>query len=176
MRAGKKLVWWISKCIWAVLTACICYGILILEIAGVSLAGGRLSLQVNRQVCISIDGYDKTLIKNNPNLTRLAVYMISVGLLTTIAICLVQICVSQIMGPIIGYIAVVVIMIMGVFFRSFLFIGNGFMALRNIMYTPEGGSLTLTVIADIMLIVISVIAGYVSFRRMDILKKSDWRV
>lgn len=32
MRAGKKLVWWISKCIWAVLTACICYGILILEI------------------------------------------------------------------------------------------------------------------------------------------------
>ena len=53
---------------------------------------------------------------------------------------------------------------------------NGFMALRNIMYTPEGGSLTVTVIADIMLIVISVIAGYVSFRRMDILKKSDWRV
>ena len=176
MRAGKKLVWWISKCIWAVLTACICYGILILEIAGVSLAGGRLSLQVNRQVCISIDGYDKTLIKNNPNLTRLAVYMIIVGLLTTIAICLVQICVSQIMGPIIGYIAVVVILIMGVFFRSFLLIGNGFMALRNIMYTPEGGSLTLTVIADIVLIVVSVIAGYASFRRMDILKKSDWRV
>lgn len=89
-------------------------------------------------MCISIDGYDKTLIKNNPNLTRLTVYMIIVGLLTTIAICLVQICVSQIMGPIIGYIAVVVILIMGVFFRSFLFIGNGFMALRNIMYTPEG--------------------------------------
>ena len=157
-------------------TACICYGILILEIAGVSLAGGRLSLQVNKQVCISIDGYDKTLIKNNPNLTRLTVYMIIVGLLTTIAICLVQICVSQIMGPIIGYIAVVVILIMGVFFRSFLFIGNGFMALRNIMYTPEGGSLTLTVIADIVLIVVSVIAGYASFRQMDILKKSDWRV
>ena len=85
MRAGKKLVWWLSKCIWAVFTACICYGILILEIAGVSLAGGRLSLQVNKQVCISIDGYDKTLIKNNPNLTRLTVYMIIVGLLTTIA-------------------------------------------------------------------------------------------
>ena len=66
MRAGKKLVWWISKCIWAVLTACICYGILILEIAGVSLAGGRLSLQVNRQVCISIDGYDKKTIKKYP--------------------------------------------------------------------------------------------------------------
>ena len=152
MRAGKKLVWWLSKCIWAVFTACICYGILILEIAGVSLAGGRL------------------------NLTRLTVYMIIVGLLTTIAICLVQICVSQIMGPIIGYIAVVVILIMGVFFRSFLFIGNGFMALRNIMYTPEGGSLTLTVIADVVLIVVSVIAGYASFRQMDILKKSDWRV
>ena len=79
MRAGKKLVWWLSKCIWAVFTACICYGILILEIAGVSLAGGRLSLQVNRQVCISIDGYDKTLIKNNPNLTRLTVYMLLWG-------------------------------------------------------------------------------------------------
>lgn len=176
MRAGKKLVWWISKCIWAVHTACICYGILILEIAGVSLAGGRLSLQVNKQVCISIDGYDKTLIKNNPNLTRLAVYMIIVGLLTTIAICLVQICISQIMGPVIGYIAVVVILIMGIFFKSFLFIGNGFMAVRNNLYTPEGGSLTLTVIADIVLIAVSVIAGYVSFKQMDILKKSDWRI
>ena len=50
------------------------------------------------------------------------------------------------------------------------------MALRNIMYTPEGGSLTLTVIADIVLIVVSVIAGYASFRQMDILKKSNWRV
>lgn len=176
MRAGKKLVWWFSKCIWAMLTACISYAILIIEVAGVSLACGRLSLQVNKQVCISINGYDKTLIKNNPNLTRLTVYMIVAGILTTIAICLVQICISQIMGPVIGYIAVVVILIMGIFFKSFLFIGNGFMAVRNNLYTPEGGSLLLTVITDIVLIAVSVIVGYVSFKRMDILKKSDWRM
>ena len=110
------------------------------------------------------------------NLTRFAVYMLLVGLLTTIAICLVQICVSQIFGPIIGYVAVVVILIMGVFFKSFLFIGNGFMAIRNVLYTPQGGDIRLTVIADIVIIAVSVIVGYVSFKRMDILKKSDWSV
>ena len=62
---------------------------------------------------------------------------------------------------------------MGVFFKSFLFIGNGFMAIRN---TPQGGDIRLTVITDIVIIAVSVIVGYVSFKRMDILKKSDWSV
>ena len=176
MRARKKSVWWISKCIWAVITSVVTYAILVVEVVAVALAGGRLSWQVNRDICYRVSGYDKTLIKNNVNLTRLAVYMLLVGLLTTIAICLVQICVSQIFGPIIGYVAVVVILIMGVFFKSFLFIGNGFMAIRNVMYTPQGGDIRLTVIADIVIIAVSVIVGYVSFKRMDILKKSDWSV
>ena len=115
-------------------------------------------------------------IVNNTNLTRLAVYMIAVGLITTIAICFVQICVSQIMSPIIGYIVVVMILIMGVFFKSFAFIGNGFMAIRNILYTPEGGDMTLTVAVDIVLIIVSSVVGYFSFKRMDILKRSDWRM
>ena len=176
MRARKKSVWWISKCIWAVITSVVTYAILVVEVVAVALAGGRLSWQVNRDICYRVSGYDKTLIKNNVNLTRFAVYMLLVGLLTTIAICLVQICVSQIFGPIIGYVAVVVILIMGVFFKSFLFIGNGFMAIRNVLYTPQGGDIRLTVIADIVIIAVSVIVGYVSFKRMDILKKSDWRV
>lgn len=176
MRARKKSVWWISKCIWAVITSVVTYAILVVEVVAVALAGGRLSWQVNRDICYRVSGYDKTLIKNNVNLTRLAVYMLLVGLLTTIAICLVQICVSQIFGPIIGYVAVVVILIMGVFFKSFLFIGNGFMAIRNVLYTPQGGDIRLTVITDIVIIAVSVIVGYVSFKRMDILKKSDWSV
>lgn len=176
MRARKKSVWWISKCVWAVLTAVAAYAMLIIEILTVTLAGGKLSWQVNKTVCQSVCGYNKIYINNNPNLTRLAVYMIIVGLLTTIAICLVQICVSQIMGPLIGYIAVVVILIMGVFFRSFMFIGNGFMAIRNILYTPEGGDIRLTILVDMVLIVISVVTGYISFKRMDIMKKGDWRM
>ena len=91
-------------------------------------------------------------------------------------ICFVQICVSQIMSPLIGYIVVVMILVMGVFFKSFAFIGNGFMAIRNILYTPEGGDMTLTVAVDIVLIIVSCVVGYFSFKRMDILKRSDWRM
>ena len=50
------------------------------------------------------------------------------------------------------------------------------MAIRNVLYTPQGGDIRLTVIADIVIIAVSVIVGYVSFKRMDILKKSDWSV
>ena len=176
MRSGKKSVWWFSKCIWAVITAVVTYAVFIVETVAVSLAGGKLSLQVNKDICCKVLGYNKMYIVNNTNLTRLAVYMIAVGLITTIAICFVQICVSQIMSPLIGYIVVVMILIMGVFFKSFAFIGNGFMAIRNILYTPEGGDMTLTVAVDIVLIIVSSVVGYFSFKRMDILKRSDWRM
>ena len=50
------------------------------------------------------------------------------------------------------------------------------MAIRNILYTPEGGDMTLTVAVDIVLIIVSSVVGYFSFKRMDILKRSDWRM
>ena len=50
------------------------------------------------------------------------------------------------------------------------------MAIRNILYTPEGGDIRLTILVDMVLIVISVVTGYISFKRMDIMKKSDWRM
>lgn len=64
----------------------------------------------------------------------------------------------------------------GSVFKSFAFIGNGFMAIRNILYTSEGGDMTLTVAVDIVLIIVSSVVGYFSFKRMDILKRSDWRM
>lgn len=176
MRSGKKSVWWFSKYIWAVITAVVTYAVLIVEAVAVSLAGGKLSLHVNKDICCKVSGYNKMYIVNNMNLTRLAVYMIVAGLITTIAICLIQICVSQLMGAVIGYVAVVVILIMGVFFRSFLVIGNGFMAIRNVLYTPQGGDIRLTIAADAVLAAVSVVVGYISFKRMDILKRSDWRM
>lgn len=176
MRSGKKSVWWFSKCIWAVITAMVTYAVLIVEAVAVSLAGGKLSLHVNKDICCKVSGYNKMYIVNNMNLTRLAVYMIVAGLITTIAICLIQKCTSQLMGAVIGYVAVVVILIMGVFFRSFLVIGNGFMAIRNVLYTPQGGDIRLTIAADAVLAAVSVVVGYISFKRMDILKRSDWRM
>lgn len=176
MRAGKKSVWWISKCIWAVITAVVSYGILLIEVLVAALAGGKLTWQVNKNVCRIVSGYNKVLIENNPYFTRLAVCMLIAGLLTTIAICFVQICVSQFMGPVIGYIAVIVILIVSVFFNTFALPGNAFMAFRNVMYVPRGGDIKLSLIVDAVLIVISAAAGYLSFKRMDIIKKNDWRM
>ena len=79
MRSGKKSVWWFSKCIWAVITAVVTYAVFIVETVAVSLAGGKLSLQVNKEICCKVSGYNKMYIVNNTNLTRLAVYMIAVG-------------------------------------------------------------------------------------------------
>ena len=39
MRARKKSVWWISKCIWAVITSVVTYAILVVEVVAVALAG-----------------------------------------------------------------------------------------------------------------------------------------
>ena len=64
MRARKKSVWWISKCVWAVLTAVAAYVMLIIEILTVTLAGGKLSWQVNKTVCQRVCGYNKIYINN----------------------------------------------------------------------------------------------------------------
>ena len=64
MRARKKSVWWISKCIWAVITSVVTYAILVVEVVAVALAGGRLSWQVNRDICYRVSGYDKDFDKD----------------------------------------------------------------------------------------------------------------
>ena len=39
-----------------------------------------------------------------------------------------------------------------------------------------GGDIRLTIAADAVLAAVSVVVGYISFNRMDILKRSDWRM
>ncbi|MGN0319485.1 MAG: DUF2705 family protein [Lachnospira sp.] len=176
IRARKKSVWWVGKCVWAVFTALVSYGIMFVEVLSVSAVGGEVTFRVGKQMCSKICGYNRMYIENNTNLTKLAICMVLVGLLTTIAVNLVQMCMSQIAGPIVGYIVVVTVLVMSVFVRSFLVIGNGFMAMRNSLYSPEGGDIRFVIIADVVLIVVSVAVGYISFKRMDIMKKGDWRM
>ena len=59
--------------------------------------------------------FDKVLIEHSANFNDIAIYMLIGGVLTSIAISMLQVSLSQILSPIIGYISVVALLIAGVF-------------------------------------------------------------
>lgn len=176
MRTGEKSIWWISKCIWAILVAVISYSIMIVEVVIISLVNGRVSLDTNPTVEIKVSGYDRTIVESNNQLTKLIIVVVLVSFITTIALNLIQILVSQILGPIIGYIVIISILIVSIFARSFFVVGNGFMAIRSNLYSVNGGDIRQTILIDIFMSLLALIAGYFLLLKMDILKKSDWRI
>ena len=176
MRTGKKSVWWISKCIWAILVAAVSYSIMIIEVLLVSLINGRLTLNITQSVGIKVSGYDKAVLENNEQLSKLVIVVVLASFITTIALNLIQILVSQIMGPITGYIVIIAVLVVSIFARSFLIIGNGFMAIRNNLYSVNGGDIRQTILIDILMSLFALTAGYFLLLRMDILKKNDWRI
>lgn len=176
MRTGKKSIWWISKCIWSILVAVISYSIMVIEVVLVSLINGRVSLDTTFSVGIKVSGYDRTILESNEQLTKLVIAVVLVSFITTIALNLIQIFISQILGPIVGYIVIISILIVSIFVKSFFVVGNGFMAIRSNLYSANGGDIRQTILIDILMSLFVLIAGYFLLLKMDILKKSDWRI
>lgn len=176
VRTRKKMVWWLSKCVWCILSIVTAYTILIAELLFVGIGSKNISFIPTMQVCTKISGFDKVLIEHSANFNEIAIYMLIGGVLTSIAISMLQVSLSQILSPIIGYISVVALLIAGVFFSFEAVITNGFMVIRNGMYLSGGYDYTMLISIDILLIATAITVGLIHFVRTDIFNKSEWRI
>lgn len=176
VRTREKRVWWLSKCAWCILSVISSYAILMAEILFVGIYTKKFTFIPTIQVCTKISGFDKQLIEHSANFNKMAIYMLICAVLTSIAISMLQVSLSQIVSPIIGYIVVVTLLMAGVFFNSEMVITNGLMAVRNGIYMPEGYNYILIIFIDIIIIFAAIMVGLFHFVKTDIFNRSEWRI
>lgn len=166
-RTKTRGSWWISKCVWNIFTTILFYSIGFIVIMLFALIFGKLSLFPGLELNLIINEVDLQSI----GLFELVIAVFLLPVLTTIAISLFQMTLSFILTPILSYLITVCVFVSSAYFCLPVFIGNFSMLLRNQLIYPQGSSSSTAIIINISIIVISIMTGYLYFKRYDILKK-----
>ena len=176
IRTGNRIKWWLSKCVWCVLTSCLCYAMLYIIIIVTGICVGNFSFVPTQEVCYSLLRMDKQLIINNPDLTGLMVSVMVMSFVMTITFGIIQIAVGLIVSPTIGYIIIISFLVIGAFSDNPFVISIYSMALRSSRYKPDGYNIGLGLLIMAAIIICGIIAGTLYARRMDIIsKKQEWQ-
>ncbi len=168
IRTKKRISWWLSKCIWNVVTILIFYILCFIISFAFSAIFGELSILPNENVNAFVSGINLTNIKFNLDFYATVIVL---PILTTVAISLLQMTLSFFLNPIISYLGVTCIMASSTYYHSIFLVGNYNMILRNQPIYSEGFGQLIIIIIDLLIIFVSIFVGLVRFKQIDILKK-----
>ena len=168
-RAGGRIKWWISKCIWNFVSV-ISYYLVSFSVITVFclLRGCDMSLTFSsfmRYVMYfgSMDlGYETWDI---------ALEVTLMPFLVTLALSIFQMALSLVFKPAFAFIFSSVMLISSAYYLTPYLIGNFSMAVRSSKVVSNGVNLTDGIIAAVLMIIIGIIIGILAIRRHNILSK-----
>lgn len=171
VRCGSIKKWFISKIMWCAASVIYITTLVDIMIALVSLIHGyELGMNVHMEL-LSKYGYAS---KITGVATGDIIFMsIVLPILSLFTVAFVQMLLSMICSPTIALMAVSAGMIATIFSGNALLVFNGLMCVRNNVYMVDGTYSIHMLIADIVIILISGIAGYVYVSRVDILNPKE---
>lgn len=171
---GKKVIlaassrnrWWLSKCIWCILTVLIYYISAFFTIIVMCLLNGiEISFELSDDI---ISNY---YTDNVSELNSSTIYIIAIliPVLVTVAVSLLQVLLSFIVSPVISFAGVCTIYILSAYYTKTYFIGNYTMWLRS-SYVEAGGLDSGTGLIISMIIILSCVTfGSMYFDKKDII-------
>lgn len=176
VRTGSRVNWWISKCIWCVITVFISYALMYAVILAASVVTHSLSLNITPDVCVSIMGMDKVLILNYANLDYMLSSVMLSSVLMSIALSVFQILVTLLISPVIAYMAVMIMIVLAAFVDNPLVITLYCMVIRSRAYMPQGYGVSLAIVIMLIIITACAVAGGLYANNMDIVsKREEWQ-
>lgn len=167
IRCNSRKGWFLSKCVWIILSCIAYYGIGMIAILLLTiLAGGDLTITNNPVLT------QKIYLLSEP-VAMMSVEAICIGivlpLLTIIALCMAQMTLSLFMKPIFSFLTCICSLVLAVYVSSPFIVGNGAMTLRTALH-PDGNIDILTAgLACTTVIFLSTVIGTLRFKHMDIL-------
>lgn len=166
VRSRGRVLWWLSKCVWNLLSV-VCYFLLAWAIfaLGCLAAGGSLSMELSSEICIicKVEA-DHTLPP------ALIPQMLLLPLLIMAGLNLFQMALSLFIKPFYSFIVTAAILLLSAYYLSPVCIGNYAMPLRSHMILSNGVGLNTGLLVAVILTAVSVIAGGIVFRKRDILR------
>lgn len=169
LQSCSRKKWWISKCIWIILSVVIYYII----IFGVSVV---FALTHNYSCRLTPDLYVTNILYgidlSNINISVFMVTLIALPILVSIAFSLFQNTVSFITNPIFGFIAVVILQLISTYFTTPFLLGNYSMVIRNVLCDSTTDIKTSNgIIFSVLFAIAFAVIGGIYFNRKDIIDK-----
>ena len=167
IRTRGRTIWWLSKCVWNILSVLI-YHSLIFSIAalfGIA-AGSGISGEINKDLqyeVFQIAG-DSALSDDTP----WPFVIILLPVLVSLCISLLQMTLTLFFKPVFSFFVTAFLLISSSYFTSPYLIGNYAMSMRYDMVIKDGVCITAGLAVSFVLIIVSVGAGMIRFRRYDI--------
>ena len=171
-RANSRIQWWLSKCVWNILTVslfylCIFVGMVI---------GGFISSFFFDHITASSFLFNPEIFKKvfKQEFTQgmqkyIMAQIMILPFVASLAISMFQMAVEFIFNEPISYIAVIVICGFSAYYMKWFLIGNGMMVYRYFYVNPKGMGIVLPLLASGVIFTLSIVVGYISFRNKDIL-------
>lgn len=166
IRSQKRSLWWISKCLWSVMSIVLFFTIILFNALLFALISGANTLLP--QADIQLYYHQMNIAQLTPMHFFLEVYLIP--LFVTLALSLLQMAFTVIFTPILSYTFMVCIYIASIYSSSSRMIGNYLMPMRNHTFNPTSMIFSVNGIRYAAIIILaSIIIGYIKFHKLDIL-------
>lgn len=163
IKSKKKIVWWISKFIWCVLTVLMFYVVAFITVFIFSILFGNISFFPQGNILTNFCDIYYVIDSN-------IIYLFFILLLNSITISLLQMVISILIKPIIGLLFIIIMHIFTIFTYSEFVYGNQLMLIRSSEFiTKRLNYFVISFVSSIILIAFSFIIGYLFFRRKDII-------
>lgn len=173
LRSNTRLSWWLSKCIWNILTVLFFYMMIYLGIGfATSLLGAESTASadvLNADLIKRFLQFDIASSGVDPR--QLVAYAIILQIFTSIAISMLQMTLAFILNPIISYMFVVSMYIFSAYYMKWFMMGNFLMTFRIGLVNVKGMRLGTSLIVDVIVFATSAIVGYLYFRKYDVIQK-----
>jgi len=170
VRTKGRVVWWLSKCGWNVLSTLLYHCLLFCAAALLCLAvRGEFSREINKDLMYAVFRMDRMSIL--PGDAPWPVAMLFLPVLVSLGINLMQMTLSLFVKPIFSFFAVAFLMSSSAYLTSPYLIGNYAMPMRYDMVIQGGVGIVIGLVVSSALIVASVGVGVVRFHQYDILNK-----
>ena len=167
---GERSEWWLCKCIWTICTVVSYYLSVYIMIAIFTFAFGEFSLlpRLKVQGCLcGINVLEVTVFD-------LILSSVLLPILVSISLSLVQMVISLLTKPIFGIMFTAAVLAGSIYCMSPIFPGNFLMVMRNSLFLNGSGITVLNgFILSGILIVGSVLAGDIIFKKKDILSNHE---
>lgn len=171
IRCKNRLKWYLSKCIWNILSSLLYFAIVLVSIVVVgSISGNNISISITPAtlaVLFDLGGLE--------SVTSWQAVMVGIVLpCTTItALNLLEMTLCLFVKPILSFLTCIGILVVAIYVDNGFLLGNGAMTIRNIVINPEESTPGMVLLSIIITIIGCVILGFLRFSRMDILPRED---
>ena len=170
IRSNSRLKWWLSKCIWNIVTVVFMYGIIyVTSFATAFFAGAEFKNRLTPEIGMSVCNINMV----GGNTKEIAIILFLMPVFTSIALSMAQMTSALITSPIIGFIASQSIVFLSTIYEYKFLISNYAMLSHNKITCMSQIEYREGIVINLLVFGFAIVTGLLYFKRCNILPKNQ---